>query len=187
MHGAIVSNFKRYLDEFLGEGTWGEVINDAGLKGKTYLPVALYPDGEMEALLAAAERATGLRRDDLLADFGEWVIAPMMQMYQAVIPAGANAIDFLLNLQQTHERIVHMKDPSASAPAIVVNRCGSDLVEIRYASQRNMGAMVPGAVKGVAAWFEEEAALLACEPGDGEEVRFVFQFSEAHSSARQAV
>jgi len=186
MHGAIVSNFKRYLDEFLGEDAWSEVIDGAGLKGKTYLPVALYPDSEMEALLAAAEFASGLRRDDLLADFGEWVMAPMMDMYHAMVPAGSDALGFMLNLQQVHERILHLKDPSARAPAIHIARCGDDLVEICYASQRNMGAMIPGAVKGLAAWFEEEVALLACEPGDGQ-VRFVFQFSEAQSSARQVV
>ena len=70
MHGVIVTNFKRYLDEFIGIEAWKEVVSTAGLQGKTYLPVALYPDEEMEALLRAAESATGLRRDDLLADFG---------------------------------------------------------------------------------------------------------------------
>ena len=31
MHGVIVSNFKTYLDEFLGADAWGDVIAGAGL------------------------------------------------------------------------------------------------------------------------------------------------------------
>ncbi len=55
MHGAIVSSFKRYLDTALWEDIWRHVVEDAGLKGKTYMPVSIYPDEEMEALLNAAE------------------------------------------------------------------------------------------------------------------------------------
>ena len=35
MHGVIVTNFKRYLDEFMGTDAWGEVVSTAGLQGKT--------------------------------------------------------------------------------------------------------------------------------------------------------
>ncbi|MGB1466331.1 MAG: heme NO-binding domain-containing protein, partial [Alcanivorax nanhaiticus] len=91
MHGAIVSSFKRYLDSALGEDIWRHAIAEAGLKGKTYMPVSIYPDEEMEALLSAAERACGLRRDDLLGDFGEWVIAPLMHLYKAMIPQDCDA------------------------------------------------------------------------------------------------
>ena len=60
MHGVIVTNFKRYLDEFIGIEAWKEVVSTAGLQGKTYLPVALYPDEEMEALLRAADSCGNL-------------------------------------------------------------------------------------------------------------------------------
>ncbi|MCG8393486.1 MAG: heme NO-binding domain-containing protein [Pseudomonadales bacterium] len=174
MHGVIVSNFKRYLDEFIGTDAWGEVIAGAGLEGKTYLPVALYPDEEMEALLKAAEGATGLRRDDLLADFGEWVMGPLIDMYQAMIPPGWDAMTFLVNMQQIHERILRLKDPAARAPNILVHKRGEDTLEIHYYSHRNMAAMILGAVKGVAAYFNETASLLGSEAGEGGEQRFVF-------------
>lgn len=187
MHGAIVSSFKRYLDTALGEDIWRHVVEDAGLKGKTYMPVSIYPDEEMEALLNAAEQATGLQRENLLSDFGEWVIAPLMHLYRAMIPQGCDATGFLVNLQQTHERILKLKDPEARAPAITVKRCGGGMVEIHYSSSRNMGAMIPGAVKGIAAWFHEEVALLASEPGPAGEATFVFRLSNAEMVAKQVV
>lgn len=174
MHGVIVTNFKRYLDECMGTDAWGEVVSTAGLQGKTYLPVALYPDEEMEALLRAAESATGLRRDDLLADFGEWVIGPLITMYQPMIPARWDAMTFLLNMQQIHERILRLKDPAATAPNIEVHKRGDDTLEIHYRSHRNMAAMIHGSVKGVAAYFNEAASLLGSEAGEGGEQRFVF-------------
>ena len=128
-----------------------------------------------------------MRRDDLLADFGEWVIAPLMQLYKAMIPPDTDAVSFLVNLQQTHERILRLKDPSAQAPNITVKRCGKGLVEICYASSRNMGAMIPGAVKGIARWFHEELSLLASESGEQGAVHFVFQFSASEMAARQVV
>lgn len=186
MHGAIVSSFKRYLDTALGEDIWRHAVEDAGLKGKTYMPVSIYPDEEMEALLRAAEQASGLRRDDLLGDFGEWVIAPLMQLYKAMIPQDCDATTFLVNLQQTHERILKLKDPEAHAPGITVKRCGGGLLEIRYASTRNMGAMIPGAVKGIASWFHEEVALLASEPGQGGQSTYVFRVSSGEMTSKQA-
>ncbi len=187
MHGAIVSNFKRYLDMSLGEDIWRIVVADAGLTGKTYMPVSIYPDEEMEALLTAAEQATGLRRENLLEDFGEWVIAPLMHLYKAMIPPDADAVSFLVNLQQTHERILKLKDPSAQAPRITVKRCGKGLIEVFYASSRNMGAMIPGAVKGIAGWFHEEVTLLASEPGENGQAHFVFQLKASEVVARQVV
>lgn len=181
MHGVIVSNFKTYLDEFLGADAWGDVIAGAGLDGKTYLPVALYPDAEMEALLEAAVNATGLRRDDLLADFGEWVIGPLVRMYQAMIPADWGTQALLLNMQTIHERVLKLKDPAASAPNIQVRQCGEGTLEIHYLSHRNMAPMILGAVKGLAEHFQETAQLLAAEDvvsGEGAqqgECRFLFQ------------
>ncbi len=163
------------------------MISTAGLKGKTYLPVALYPDEEMEALLGAAESATGLRRDDLLADFGEWVIGPLIEMYQAMIPAGWDAMTFLLNMQQIHERILRLKDPAATAPNILVQKRGDDTLEIHYRSQRNMAAMIHGAVKGVAAYFNESASLLGSEAEKGGEQRFVFHIEPNKTEAKEAV
>ena len=187
MHGAIVSSFKRYLDAALGEDIWRQAVEEAGLKGKTYMPVSIYPDEEMEALLKAAEQASGLQRDNLLEDFGEWVIAPLMHLYRAMIPQNCDATGFLVNLQQTHERILKLKDPQAHAPGITVKRCGSGLVEIHYASSRNMSAMIPGAVRGIAAWFQEEVALLASEPGLAGEATFVFRLSSAAVTEKQVV
>lgn len=186
MHGAIVSSFKRYLDASLGEEIWSHVVEDAGLKGKTYMPVSIYPDEEMEALLKAAEQASGLRREDLLGDFGEWVIAPLMHLYKAMIPQDCDATGFLVNLQQTHERILKLKDPQAHAPGITVKRCGGGLVEIRYASSRNMGAMIPGAVKGIALWFHEDVVLLAAEPGANGEATYVFRLNSGEMTTQRA-
>lgn len=174
MHGAIVSNFKRYLDESIGQEVWQDIVASTGLAGKTYMPVSLYPDEEMELLLTAAEAATGLCRDNLLYDFGEWLMAPMMKMYQAMIPPDSDTLSFILQIPAIHERILKLKDPEARTPAIMIRRRNADTLEIGYRSTRNMGAMIPGAVKGVADWFGDEVVMAErTEKGIGETV-FVF-------------
>lgn len=95
-------------------------------------------------------------------------------MYQPMIPARWDAMTFLLNMQQIHERILRLKDPAATAPNIEVHKRGDDTLEIHYRSHRNMAAMIHGSVKGVAAYFNETASLLGSEAGEGGEQRFVF-------------
>jgi len=115
------------------------------------------------------------------------VIGPLIDMYQAMIPAGWDAMTFLLNMQQIHERILRLKDPAATAPKIQVHKRGDDTLEIHYLSQRNMAAMIHGSVKGVAAYFNETASLLGSEAGEGGEQRFVFHIQPNKTQAREAV
>lgn len=178
MHGVILSNFKHYLVEGYGSETWRELAASAGLSGKTFVPVAMYPDHELEALLEAAEQATGLRRDDILEDFGEWVIGPLIGMYRAMIPADWNVVDFLLNMEQRiHQRIVRMKNPDAEPPHIQVTELRPRVVQINYRSARNMSAMALGCVRGVAQFFNEQVDVLEDQYGEDGERCFVVALS----------
>ena len=102
-------------------------------------------------------------------------------------PTGWDAMTFLMNMQQIHERILRLKDPAATAPNIVVHKRGDDTLEIHYHSHRNMSAMIQGSVKGVAAYFNETASLLGSEAGEGGEQRFVFHIQPNKTEAREAV
>ena len=54
MHGVIISNLKKYVEEKLGEDAWDTLRDKAGLPGKAFIPISMYPDSDLEDLLAAA-------------------------------------------------------------------------------------------------------------------------------------
>jgi len=147
------------------------------------VPVRLYPDGDMDALVAALEDETALHRNDLLEAFGKWVIPPLINMYRALIPRHWNARDFLLNVEeQVHQKVVRLKDPEARPPRIEVRELAPGVLEIGYRSHRDMSALALGAVHGVAGYFGETAELMEDASGDGQR-RFVVRLVPAQRKA----
>ena len=95
MHGVIISNLKKYVEEKLGGDAWDTLRDKAGLTGKAFIPSSIYPHSDVEDVLAAAVEVTGQDRDEILNDFGAWVIPPLMKMYRAFIPEDWDAVTFL--------------------------------------------------------------------------------------------
>ena len=119
MHGVILYHLRQFAVERFGPDCWDNAQAAAGLEDQVYVPVRLYPDGDMDALVAALEDETALHRNDLLEAFGKWVIPPLINMYRALIPRHWNARDFLLNVEeQVHQKVVRLKDPEARPPRI---------------------------------------------------------------------
>ena len=145
MHGVILYHLRQFAVERFGPDCWDNAQAAAGLEERVYVPVRLYPDGDMDALVAALEDETALHRNDLLEAFGKWVIPPLINMYRALIPRHWNARDFLLNVEeQVHQKVVRLKDPEARPPRIEVRELAPGVLEIGYRSHRDMSALALG-------------------------------------------
>ncbi|MDX1804502.1 MAG: heme NO-binding domain-containing protein [Alcanivorax sp.] len=161
MHGVILSKLKDYVLDTRGADAWDAIRNDAGMPDSSFVPIRIYPDEDLDALLESAGKLTGLPRVSILEDFGEWVIPPLISMYRAMIPEDWDAVDFLTNVdERVHERVIRMKDPEARPPSIGVTEVAPRELEITYRSHRNMSALAIGCVRGVAAYYGEEMQLL---------------------------
>ena len=183
MHGVILYHLRQFAVGRFGPDCWDNAQAAAGLEDQVYVPVRLYPDGDMDALVAALEDETALHRNDLLEAFGKWVIPPLINMYRALIPRHWNARDFLLNVEeQVHQKVVRLKDPEARPPRIEVRELAPGVLEIGYRSHRDMSALALGAVHGVAGYFGETAELMEDASGDGQR-RFVVRLVPAQRKA----
>ncbi|HEX5677063.1 MAG TPA: heme NO-binding domain-containing protein [Alcanivorax sp.] len=179
MHGVILYHLRQFAVERFGPDCWDNAQAAAGLETQVYVPVRLYPDGDMDALVAALEEETALHRNDLLEAFGKWVIPPLINMYRALIPRHWSARDFLLNVEeQVHQKVVRLKDPEARPPRIEVRELAPGVLEIGYRSHRDMSALALGAVHGVAGYFGEKAEVMEDAAGDGQR-RFVVRLAPA--------
>lgn len=94
MHGVIISNLQKYVVEKLGEPAWDDLREKAGLLGKAFIPISIYPDSDLDELIAAAAETTGQDREAILQDFGAWVIPPLMKVYRSFIPEDWDATPF---------------------------------------------------------------------------------------------
>ncbi|EKF75688.1 Heme NO binding domain-containing protein [Alcanivorax hongdengensis A-11-3] len=185
MHGVILSNLKHYVVEKHGSEAWQAIRQRADLAGRAYVPIRIYPDRELDALLEAAVSLTGATRDAILEDFGEWVIPPLIRMYKAMIPTEWDAVTFLLNMEERiHQRVIRMKDPEAKPPRIDVTELAPGRLEVSYKSHRNMSALAIGCVRGVAAYYGESVSLLEEGREESGQRRFVVQIG---APARRAV
>ncbi len=168
MHGVIISNLKKYVIEKLGDPAWDSLCEKAGMPGKAFIPISMYPDSDLDDLVAAAVEVTGQDRDAILQDFGAWVIPPLMKMYRSFIPDDWDASTFLQNVdERIHERVVRMKDENARPPHINVTQLSAGVFSVEYQSHRDMGALALGCVYGVAEYYGEKATLMEQSNGPG--------------------
>ena len=160
MHGVIFSGLKRYVGERFGEGTWEALLAQAGLEGRLYAPISLYPDEELDALVAAACEMSGLEAPVLLQDFGAWIIPSLIGMYKSMIPAHWGTVEFLLNVEdQIHEKVIKMKNPQARPPKVRAAEIEPGLLLLDYTSHRNMCDLAIGCAMGVATFYGDRAEV----------------------------
>ena len=70
MHGIVFGELKKFVDKRLGGDTWRTVLTTAGLGTRVYVPIKVYPDSEILALVSTVSALTGIETRKILKDFG---------------------------------------------------------------------------------------------------------------------
>lgn len=156
MHGIIFAELQKYIDARLGKNGWTRVLKEAGLEAKLYLPVQEYSDEEAVALAATGARMAGLGIQDVLEDFGEFIVPDLVKMYAAVIRPEWKTLDLVQHTEETIHRVVRIKNKGAKPPEIRCLRKNGDEVVITYTSARKMCALARGIARGVAKHYREK-------------------------------
>ncbi len=180
MHGVILAHLRHFVTDRYGQSVWDDVNHRAGLTDCLHVPIQLYPDSHLEDLVAALQSVTGLHRDDLLEEFGAWVIPPLINMYRAMIPREWDAVAFLLNVEERiHQRVIRLKNPEATPPRIDVRELEPRVLQVEYRSHRDLSLLALGCVHGVAAFYGEKVEILESDQVDGGVRRFVVRLEPA--------
>ena len=159
MHGLILAELKKFVDDRLGPEHWPQLLDKASVGGRIYLPIHHYPDAEAVALVQAACAHTGLSMDALLQQFGEFIAPDLLQMYSAVIDRQWRTLEVVENTEETIHRVVRLRNPGASPPELRTERPGPDEVVVIYASPRKMCGVAKGIVRGLARHFGERVTI----------------------------
>ena|SRR5687768_10328311 len=159
MHGFVFQELKKYVVQKLGNAAWDMMTKKSHVEEKKYFPVNTYPDSEMESLLQAAAEITGNSRDEILEDFGAFLLPDLLRLYKPLLQPQWKTLELLENTERIMHTAVRYADKNASPPALVCKRAGPSKVTILYTSQRHMSAFGIGIIKAIGNYYGENLSV----------------------------
>ena len=159
MHGRIHTGLANFVKSKHGTLAWKKIMEEALLADRLYLQVGSYPDEEIQALVIAAEKVLDVSADELLEEFGFYLVPQLIDDYRSYIDPQWKTIELLLNTEQTIHRVVRLKDKHAAPPRLQFRQVRSNTLVLDYDSPRKMQAVARGMIRGVADWYGERVLL----------------------------
>ncbi|MDE2571415.1 MAG: heme NO-binding domain-containing protein [bacterium] len=155
VHGSIHLALKQYVVEVYGASTWEQILAQSNATIKMYLATSSYPDGEITALITAASALANRPANDMIEDFGRYLMPKLIQNYRSLVRPEWRTLDFLENAEQSIHSVVRVQNPGARPPILRCVRHGASELQIIYSSARRLCALVRGMALGAAQHFAE--------------------------------
>ena len=159
MHGIIFAELKKFVNQGFGEAAWAKISRQAGVTRVSNLATESYPDEELFALVGAAEKLSGVPAQNLLLQFGEFIVPDLLKVFGAFVDKRWRALDMLENTESVIHRAVRLQDANAAPPQLRITRAGTDEVVIVYSSPRKLCAVAKGIIRGIAKHYGENLAI----------------------------
>jgi len=149
MHGLVHRSLKEYVIERAGREGWEIAADVAGVETRMFLPVTEYPDEQITAILEAVARLAGHSVEPIQRDFGRYFAPELLDTFEAMIPSDLEGLAVVEALDRLYPQIVATDGPSDDVE-VETSRPDPDTVVVEYTSDRDLGAMVEGIVRGIA-------------------------------------
>jgi hypothetical protein len=159
MHGIIFSELRKFVVSNHDDATWGALLQNAGLGGRSYMPLLTYPDEEVVSIVRTASEMTSTPVPVLLEGFGHFIAPGLMNMYRSLLKPGWRALDVIEHAEGTIHRVVRMRNAGAEPPYLEAVRLSPGEVQILYTSQRRLCHVAKGIARGIADHFGERVQV----------------------------
>ena len=155
MKGTIVKCLEELVRKNYGADSWKAILTDAGQGNKMFLASMDVPDADAVALIGSTAKVLNISQNDAFEAFGNyWSTVYAPSLYPAYFAKAKGARDFLLNMHGVHETVTRtVKD--ARPPHFTYDDSDPKKLVMNYSSSRNLVALMPGLVRGVAAYYKE--------------------------------
>lgn len=155
MHGIILKTLQSFVVDTYGEDAWLSIQREADLEEKVYVPVTVYPDRDVYELVHTAGELTDQSPRTILAQYGKWVVPPLLETYDLHIDDEWDGLELIANIQQFHTSLRTRDLTTLTTPRIRSERIDENRVKITYDSDRKLCDIARGAIEGVADHFDE--------------------------------
>lgn len=159
MHGIIFAELQKFVTKQAGNDGWQQLMQQAGLGGKLYLPVNEYPDPEIKALVTAASSMTKKPASEVLESFGEFITPSLLSMYGHLLSPTWTALDVIENTEGTIHSVVRVQTRGAQPPKLKAQRVSATDLVLTYNSERQMCFLAIGIGRGLARHFKENLSI----------------------------
>jgi hypothetical protein len=159
VHGIIFLELRKYAEARLGASAWESLLREAKLSQRIYMPVAEYSDQEAVALIGAATVLTGWKPQDVLEDFGSFLVPGLLALYGTLLNRRWRTLDVIEHAEETIHQVVCVRNPGARPPGLRCMRASPEEVILCYRSARRMCSLARGIAHGLAHHFAEVVAI----------------------------
>ena len=154
MHGIIHKALKEYVTERLSADEWSNVLDEADIDPKLYLPVSHYPDEEITAIIGVLSDRTGNTEHAIQRDFGEFLAPQLMDTFKAHIKAGWGIREILLALDPIYDQI-RAQNEESTPPDVDCDEVARGTLVLTYRSDRQLCSMAKGIIVGTADYVDD--------------------------------
>ncbi|MCB2376692.1 heme NO-binding domain-containing protein [Hymenobacter sp. BT635] len=155
MHGSIINLLKRFVQTQYDHSTWLKLVELSGLPSADFDMMTVYPDEHIFALVGQAAIMTGIPAVQLQEKFGEFLVPDLMLVYKRYVQPGWGTLEMIENTEEAMHGAVRRDAPGTRPPILHVTRLSEKELRVEYESERRMGALAVGIIRGLAAYFDE--------------------------------
>lgn len=155
MKGIVFNLLEEVVTSYHGSDTWDLLLDTAQLDG-TYTSLGSYPDEDMQALVAAAAEALGMKPFDVLRWFGKEAMPLLVKRYPGFFSAQQSARSFVLSVNSIIHPEVRKICPGADVPTFEFSDAPNGALVMGYRSPRRLCALAHGFVEGASAYYGEK-------------------------------
>ena len=157
MKGIVFDILNDMVEEQFGLEAWDNLLDAVGSDG-IYVATQSYPDEDLLALVAAASEATEIPAQDLVFEFGKYMVPKFYERYAGFFDAHERTKDFLLTVDEVIHVEVRKLFPDAGVPEFRYAEANGTLT-MEYRSPRKLCALAEGLIEGSATHFGEVATI----------------------------
>jgi hypothetical protein len=155
--GIINKGFQEFVEASFGTETWEKVKSQAGCEEPFFAVSLSYPDETTVALVKACAEVTGLSPEQVMLDFGRFMVPNTLKRDYAIYfaLAGSSAREFLHNMTRVHE-LMTRGIPGAMPPRFRYEDLPDGRLLMHYDSERGLCAVLRGLIHGVGIVFNQQ-------------------------------
>lgn len=155
MRGVVHKGFKDFVGERFGEDAWQRIQEGSGNRFQLYLPVTEYPDELLYDQLEAAVELTGIDQSTLLYEFGQFLVAELIDVYGVFVDQDWTGLDLLVNVEAYIHEALRAKQGNYTPPEISSRQLDEQRVLVTYESDRGLCPLTEGIIVGVGDYYDE--------------------------------
>ena len=180
MKGVVFCEFLEMVDTRISPVITEKIISESNLPSKgAYTTVGTYDHSEIVTLVSALSQETGVSVPELVHTFGYYLFGRFSENFSCFFEGKEDAFTFLESIDSYIHVEVRKLYPEAELPEINCERSETGDFVLHYKSEKGMGDLAHGLIKGCVDHFNEKIEISRHDISGGQEQSIRFELRPA--------